>query len=212
MYASARCSGSHLLGEFSGSTKVPTTSSGVPPGPESNSSREGGGQQLFQVGKLGVSCLLTKLRLFIGATMAKLGPSFSFASVSCSQMASGADQAPTAQWGQCWSPKVGGRDSSQVQMLRTKSRRDSHMPASDPTTLFSVHTFTTIIQPEKGVEKEFFIPKKYLHPKVISSLCAACAPFFGRLRDLPQATEGGSVGDRVAAAATGSPSPSFPSR
>lgn len=184
MYASARCSGSHLLGEFSGSTKVPTTGSGVPPGPESNSSREGGGQQLFQVGKLGVSRLLTKLRLFTGATMAKLGPSFNFASVSCSQMASGADQAPTAQWGQCWSPEVGGRDSSQVQMLRTKSRRDSHMPTSDPTTLFSVHTFTTIIELEKGVEKEFFIPKKYLHPQSnFQPLCCLC-PFLWQVEGL----------------------------
>lgn len=54
------------------------------------------GQQPLQVGTLGVSLLLTKLLPFIGATMAKLCPSFSFASVSSSQTAPGTDQTPNA--------------------------------------------------------------------------------------------------------------------
>lgn len=84
------------------------------------------------------------------------------------------------------------------------------MPTSDLAAL-SVHTFTTIIQLEQGMEKQFFIPKKSFYIlRVISSLCAARARFFGRLRGLSQATEGGRV--RVDAAATGSPSPSFPSQ
>lgn len=41
------------------------------------------------------------------------------------------------------------------------------------------------------MEKQFFIPKKYFYIlRVISSLCAAGARFFGRLRGLSQALSG----------------------
>lgn len=140
------------------------------------------GQQPFQVGKLALSLLLTEFRLFIGATMARLGPSFTFDSVSCSQTAPGADQAATAHWGQCWSPAADGRDSSQVEMFHTKSRRDPHMPTSDTTTLFSVHIFTTIIQLEKGMGKEFFIPKKNFHPQSHFQPLSCLLPFLWRVK------------------------------
>lgn len=97
--ASGRCSGSQLLGGFGGSTEASSiaASSGIPPGPKSNSPGDGGGQRPSRVGRLGVSILLSKPAWGLGAAVAKLGPSSIFASVISSQLASGPDQPPTAQ-------------------------------------------------------------------------------------------------------------------
>lgn len=88
MYTSARCSGSRLLGGFGGSTEAPTTAagSGVLPGPKSNSPGDSGGQQLSRAGRLGVSILLNKPALGLGAVMAKLDAGSIFAAVSLSQL------------------------------------------------------------------------------------------------------------------------------
>lgn len=56
-----------------------------------------------------------------------------------------------------------------------------------PTYLFSVPTFTTITQLENGDGKRNSSSLRSIYIfRVISSLSAACAPFFGRLRACPR--------------------------
>lgn len=154
MHTSVRCSASHLLWEHKG----PQNQLWGPTRPREQFLEGRWAQQPFQVGKLGLSLLLTKLGLFTGATMARLHPSFSFASLSCSQRAPGAEQAATALGGQCWSQQGW---QGLIPSGDAPHQKQERLPHADPTSHFSVHTFTSIIH----LENEFSIPKKYLHPQ-----------------------------------------------